>query len=283
MIIDSHCHAWARWPYQPAVPDDDSRGIAEQLIFEMDANGVDQAAVVCAGIDRNPNNNDYVGEAVARYPERLHQIADLDCSWSSTYHTPGAGERLRQLSDTRDIKGFTHYVEGDDDGWLVSEEGMAMFGVAAERRLIASIAASPRWQPSLRHVAERYPDLPILCHHLAGVRATDPMPNDGLAQVLASAGHPNILIKVSGFYYASHRDYDYPFHDVSWIVRTLYEHFGPHRLCWGSDYPVVRRFTTYRQAIEVLRTHCAFIPDADKALILGATLAKLLEGERPCR
>jgi predicted TIM-barrel fold metal-dependent hydrolase len=262
------------------VPDDESRAAAEQLIFEMDANGVDEAAVVCAGINRNPDNNDYVAEAVTRHPNRLHQIADLDCSWSPTYHTPGAGDRLRELCDSRPIKGFTHYVKGDDDGWLVSEEGMAMFGVAAERGLIASVAASPAWQSSLRRVAERYPELPILCHHLAGVRTTSESFERDMAEVLASARHPSICVKVSGFYYASHSDYDYPFHDVGWIVRTLYEHFGPHRLCWGSDYPVVRRFTTYRQAIEVLRTHCPFIPDADKDLILGGTLRRLLRGER---
>ena len=30
-VIDSHCHAWPRWPYQPAVPDDSSRGSMEML------------------------------------------------------------------------------------------------------------------------------------------------------------------------------------------------------------------------------------------------------------
>ena len=36
MIIDSHTHAWPRWPYQPPVPDDESRGKIEQLLHEMD-------------------------------------------------------------------------------------------------------------------------------------------------------------------------------------------------------------------------------------------------------
>ena len=57
MIIDSHCHAWTRWPYQPPVPDDEYRGKIEQLIHEMDLNSVDQAVLVCAQIDYNPENN----------------------------------------------------------------------------------------------------------------------------------------------------------------------------------------------------------------------------------
>ena len=36
MILDSHTHAWPRWPYQPPVPDDESRGKVEQLLHEMD-------------------------------------------------------------------------------------------------------------------------------------------------------------------------------------------------------------------------------------------------------
>ena len=54
MIIDSHCHAWATWPYKPPVPDPESRGRVEQLLHEMDVNGVDQAVIVCAQIDHNP-------------------------------------------------------------------------------------------------------------------------------------------------------------------------------------------------------------------------------------
>src|SRR3954451_15441636 len=109
MIIDGHCHAWSIWPYQPPVPDPQSRGTVEQWLWEMDQNGVDQAAIVCANIDDNPDNNEYVAAAVARHPRRLHQFADLDCRWSATYHTDGAADRLRRLADTMPIKGITHY------------------------------------------------------------------------------------------------------------------------------------------------------------------------------
>ena len=56
MIIDSHTHAWEFWPYEPPVPDHGSRGRPEQLLWEMDRNGVDQSVLVCARIDYNPGN-----------------------------------------------------------------------------------------------------------------------------------------------------------------------------------------------------------------------------------
>lgn len=275
-VIDSHCHAWTYWPYDPPVPDPEQRGRVEQLLNEMDLHGVDRAVVVCAQIEHNPENNSYIAEQTARYPDRLYQFADVDSSWSSSYHRPGAAGRLRAIAERWPIKGFTHYLAEDDGSWLYSEEGQAFFAVAEERRLIASIACAPHHQPAIRRVAERFPSVPILIHHLGHAHAAEPPPHAELKQVLASARLPNIYIKLSGFAYSAHVRWDYPYSDTHWVIRAEYEHYGPYRMCWGSDYPVVHFYMTYRQALEAFRTHCTFVPEADKAWILGGTLEKLL-------
>lgn len=278
MIVDSHCHAWTYWPYQPEVPDPESRGLVEQLLHEMDRHGVDRAAVVCAQIEHNPENNAYIADAVQRYPDRLYQLADVDSSWSDTYHTPGAADRLRSVAERWPIKGFTHYFKGEDDGaWLLSEDGLAFFQVAEEKRLIASLACRPHHHKFIRQIAQRFPSVPILIHHLGSVKVAAP-PEEGLNEVLASAAVPNIYIKLSGFYYGtSGPAWDFPYRDTHAIVRAEYEHFGGGRMCWGSDYPVVRKAMTYEQAIEAFRTHCDFIDEADHPAILGETLYGLLE------
>ena len=276
MIIDSHCHAWPLWPYQPPVPDDTTRGIAAQLIHEMDLRGVAQATIVSAQIERNPHNNAYVAEQVARFPTRLHQFADVDSSWSKTYHTAGAAHRLHDAAEAWPIKGFTHYLKFEDDAaWLYSEDGLAFFAAAASRLLIASIAAYPHHQKALRKVAQRFPMMPILCHHLGVVRA-DAKPEDGLNEVLESAKLPNVFIKLSGFAYCAKVPWEYPYLDTHPVVRAIYESYGSQRLCWGSDYPVVRSFMTYQQSLEAFRTHCTFVPAAEKPAILGDNLARLL-------
>jgi L-fuconolactonase len=282
MIIDSHCHAWPRWPYEPPVPDPASRGTVEQLLFEMDRYGVDQAVLVCARIEHNADNNDYGAECVRRFPDRLHQFADVDCSWTDTYHTPGAAERLEETVRRHRPKGFTHYFRSDDDGsWLLSDEGLRFIAKAAEHHQIASFAIPPRLQAILRQVAERHPTVPFLCHHLGGARAAEPPPYPLFKEILASARLPNIHVKVSGFGYASTVGYEYPYSDCAWIVRGLYEHFGPDRLCWGSDYPPVRWYMTYQQALEAFRSHCGFIPEEHKRRILGDNLAGLLRDAGP--
>ena len=280
-VIDSHCHAWTYWPYTPPVPDPEHRGRIEQLLYEMDVNGVSEAVIICAQIEHNPENNDYIAQQARKYVGRIHPFADVDSLWSPTYHQPGSADRLRQIAERWPIKGFTHYLAADDQGeWLWSPEGNAFFGTAAELGLIASIACRPHQQPAIRKVAERFPEMPILIHHLGMVSADEEPPHAGLKQVLDSSRLPNICIKLSGFAYAAQRKFDYPYPDVHWLVRAEYEHFGAHRMCWGSDYPVVRFFMTYRQALEAFRTHCSFVPDADKELILGGTLDRLLSCAR---
>jgi predicted TIM-barrel fold metal-dependent hydrolase len=115
--------------------------------------------------------------------------------------------------------------------------------------------------------------VPILCHHL-GFPGLGHAGN--LAQVLASARLPNIYIKVSGFAYAAPAGGEYPYPAVLPTVRTLYEAYGARRLCWGSDYPVVRYYMTYRQSLKVFRTHCTFVSEEDKGWILGKSLSQLL-------
>lgn len=280
MILDSHCHAWERWPYEPPVPDFESRARVEQLLFEMDRNGVARAVVICAQIAHNPDNNAYVMAAAERHGDRLVPFADVDSRWSPSYHQPGAAERLEAACARWNLKGFTHYLKEDDDGsWLLSDDGRRLFEVARQRRLIASLATVPQQMPAIQQLAAAFPEVPILCHHL-GLLGPRTGGIKGAAQmVLAAAAQPNVFIKVSGFgnVAAAHEEYPYP--ELRWIVRTLREFYGPERLLWGSDDPVSRRYMTYRQTLDVVRRHSG-LPASEVGAILGSNLERLLDGRR---
>lgn len=284
-MLDSHTHAWRRWPYAPLVPDEDSRGTIGQLLYQLDLHGTTQAVVACAAITNNADNLDYVTSASDRYPGRLHILADLDCAWSPSYHTPGSADRLAELDERYELLGFTHYTKRHNDGWFATREADRLFRVAAQRGLIVSLAASPAWSDDVRRLAMRHPGVPVLWHHLGGVSAGDAPGSPGLARVLAAAEAPSIMIKVSGFPYCSVRGWDHPWPDAIAVCRRIYEVFGPERLCWGSDFPAGTRYGTYTQALEAVRTHCDFLSAADLRLILGGNLRKLIErraaGTRP--
>jgi L-fuconolactonase len=276
MILDSHCHVWARWPYQPAVPDPETRASPGQLLYEMDQHGVDRAVLIAAGLGGNPDNNAFVVAAAAAHPGRFVPFADIDSRWTPTYRQPGAAARLAEAADRWNLAGFTHYLDEADDGaWMLGDEGRRFFGLAESRRLIASLSIVPAQMPAVAALAEAHPRLRIHCHHLGFLGPRSAATKDGPQRVLAAARHPNIAIKISGFGNVAAPGMDYPYPDLTWIVGALHAVYGPWRLSWGSDYPVSRRHMTYRQTLDMLRRHCR-LPEESVDIILGPSFARAL-------
>jgi predicted TIM-barrel fold metal-dependent hydrolase len=160
---------------------------------------------------------------------------------------------------------------------MTTPDGLDFFRVASEAGMVASIACYPNHQGALRKVAERFPEVPILCHHMSSLKVSEPSPQENLKNVLASSALPNMYLKLSGFAYLSDPDrrWEYPYHETHPIFEACYEHFGT-RMTWGSDFPVVNAFMTYQQSLEAFRRHCDFVSDGDKDAILGGTLQMLL-------
>lgn len=284
MIFDAHCHAWRRWPYDRWVPDPDTRGSIEALLYEMDTHGVDAATVVCARIGGgmggdgfiNEDNNDYVTAFARSHPDRIQALVDVDCSWRHEYHTSGGADRLRAELDRTGARGFTHYFGPVNDGWLRSDLGRDFFRAAAERGAVASLSIRTPWFEDLADIAAAFPSVPILVHHMSHPRRDSAKYESDTAALCALARHPSIGVKVSGFNYNSTKKWDFPYPQAQLLLRRIHEAFGPGRLYWGSDFPASRDMLTYTQAIEVVRTHCGDLGEGDVALILGGNLARLL-------
>ena len=276
-IVDSHVHVWPRWPHQPPVPDPSTRASIEHLVYEMDANGVDQAVLAAARLEGQADNNDYVAAAVERYPGRFHHFADVDCVWSPEHHRPGAAARLRALAERYPIVGVSHYPGRENDGWLLSPDGLEFFAEAARLGLIVALAANPAWQEDVRTVARALPDLQIVLHHLGLVLLWKDGVADGLQRVLPAADLTNVTVKVTGFFYGQDRPWEYPLLGAVDVVRQFYDSWGPCRLMWGSESPNFRGSLSYRQSLEIVRTHCSFIPSAEMDLVLGGNLYALLD------
>lgn len=279
MIVDAHCHAWRHWPYQPAVPDPESRGRVEQLLFEMDSAGVDRAIIICAGIDHNPENNGDVATDIAPYGNRLVMFADVDSRWTATYHQTGAAQRLAAIADRFGLRGFTHYLREDsheDAAWFLSREGDVFLRVAEERRLILSLACAPHQLQTIGMAADRHPNLVILLHHMARVRDRSVSEPSGLSELVDIARCPNVVVKISGFGYAARQGVEYPYDELGPIVRTIADVFGSQRMVWGSDYPVSRRYMTYPQTLQCVRRQCGFMDETEARDVFGGTMERLL-------
>ncbi|MET0427414.1 MAG: amidohydrolase family protein, partial [Microvirga sp.] len=215
--------------------------------------------------------------------DRFVMFADVDSRWTATHHSPGAAGRLGVLSDRYDLRGLTHYLREDaaeQGGWLLSPDGTAFMEEIGRRRLILSLACAPHQMPAIAALADRHPRVPILLHHMARVR-DEPPGRSGVLDLLGVARCGNVFVKMSGFGYAAGTGSAYPYDDLAWIVRIIAEAFGASRMVWGSDYPVSRRYMTYRQTLECLRRQCRFMSSEDIDAVLGGTMQRLLDAAGP--
>ena len=285
LIIDSHCHSWKYWPYQQKnnhepnqmpVPNPETWGNIDQLKYEMKINKIDYATIVSAQIWNNTDNNEYVNESI-KHQKKLFQFIDFDSYWSDTYQTNGALDRLEKIKMSKNLIGITQYLGEDDGKWLVSTEGRKLFQAINEKKMIVSISCNPRHIKNIRKLAEIFPKMPILLHHMGGMKSSS-MNKVENNEVLESSKFKNIFLKFSGYNYVLGEDrrWDFPYNDALWVYKEAYQKFGSN-MVWGSDFPVVKFSSTYKQAFEVFNKYCDFMSENDKNLIQGNNLAKLIK------
>jgi predicted TIM-barrel fold metal-dependent hydrolase len=276
VIIDAHAHVWRRWPFG-AVPGEVGRGSFGELVALLDASHVDKAVLVSANIEGNHDNNHYGAEAVASHPDRFIQMADIDSRWSAHYHIGGASDRLHRLVDAFDPVGVSHYLASDNDGWLTSAEGLAFFSSVSAYRLLVSLAAPPPWFADVRVLARTFPGTTFLVNHLGLVTLYGGGATAALSMVVDHENLPNLLVKVSGYYYGQDPPPGgFPFADRMDIVRAFYESWGPRRMVWASDFPSSLAHMSYGESLDVLREHAPFIEPKDLICVLGGTLEDVL-------
>ena len=192
-------------------------------------------------------------------------MADLDCTWSTTYHRPGSAGRLRALDDRYELVGFTHYLKERNDGWLLSAEADAVFAVASERGLMASLAVGPAWQADLRVIARRHEDVPVLCHHLGDLRAGDDAGLGELSRLRRRTEHLRQGIRLP---LRVRAQLGPPLAGrARGTCAGVFDAYGPRRAsCWGSDFPASRAVLHVRQSLEAVRAHCRFLTAEDLSL-----------------
>ena len=282
-----HCHVWATWPYSPRVPYPRTRGSVERLLGELNENGVDRALIVCAAIsfevsNANADNNDYVRRARAPRADHFDYVVDVDSNWSIQHHHPGARERLdEQPARTMSAVGITHNLTEANDGWLQTGVALEFFAAFAECRLLASMSPPPSHWTDLAARAAGLPSVQFLLHHLGWVKVGSVETSTRLSSRLAASNQPNICIKISGVHCASARFGYFPVPDTAEILGQLVATLGARRLPMGSDFPASVGTVTYSQPLGVPRTLLPAFTAADRALLMGGNLARIIDETRP--
>lgn len=280
-MIDAHQHFWAtsRDDYGWLVPDDE--------VLYRDFGPADLAPLIAeSGITRTVLVQAAATVAETKYlldiAKATEWIAGV-VGWVSLAD-PGVGATLDQLTARPGLLGVRPMIQDlPDDEWMLQPAVGHGLEALAARDLTFDALVLPRHLGRLLTLCKRHPALRVVVDHAAKpeIRSGG---FEGWARDLARiATGTSAFCKISGL--ATEASKGWRTDDLRPYVDWLIDRFGPDRLMWGSDWPVVQLaggFARWRDATcELLQE----LTDDERAAILGKTAARFyrLDAETPSR
>lgn len=272
MIVDAHQHFWQIDKGMHGWIDDSISGIRRDYLPKHLAPylahfGIDKTILVQAAEDLADNsfmdglaqNADFIGGIVAW----------LDLSASN------AADILHDLAQNPLIKGVRPVLQGiEDSTWILQPAVLDNLRLLPGNGLRFDALVQPRHLTAIDTLATSIPDLPIVIDHAAKpvIRGGTALDRDWLDGMARLARHPQMHCKISGL--ATEFGPGWSAESLRPVVQHLLECFGPARLMWGSDWPVLELDGSYPQWFTCLKTMIADLNTAEQADILGGTATR---------
>ena len=126
---------------------------------------------------------------------------------------------------------------------------------------------------------ERYPDAQVvLTHGFDWMRFLDGKKLSIPKEVYEAApcDHPNFFVQFLPAVFLG-KVYDYPMLEMKPTLEDMVRYIGIDRLLWGTDIPILMRYTTYLQSLDQIRFHCEDIFGVEGLdRVMGENMGRLM-------
>lgn len=191
--------------------------------------------------------------------------------------------RIEALAGRPLLVGLRPMVQDiSDDDWLLGSALEPLLAAMARHGLVFDALVLPRHLPRLLRVVSRHPDLEFVLDHCGKPQLKDGEIASWQSDIARLAERPNIVCKLSGL--VTEAPPDWQLSDLRQAADHVVKCFGPRRLLWGSDWPVVNLAGGYAKWFAAAETLLADLSPDEKADILGGNAARIylsLRGRRP--
>ncbi|MEO5773597.1 MAG: amidohydrolase family protein [Sphingomicrobium sp.] len=268
MLIDAHQHYWRigqnghEWPtadlariYRDFGPQDwadaaGSVGVSGSVLVQSQPCDADTDWLLALA-DAAPSVKAVVGWAELKAPDARDRIATLAAHPKLT----GLRPMLQNLPE---------------DDWIADPALDPAIAAMVSHGLRFDALVFTRHLPHLRVFAKRWPELPIVIDHGAKPPIAEEQLDPWREEMARLAELPNVTCKLSGLFTemapAQSRGELKPY------VEHLADTFGPDRLMWGSDWPVILLAGDYSEWFELTGELTGF-DEAGRAALFGGTAA----------
>lgn len=269
MIIDSHQHFWKlsrgdyHWLTSELAPLYRDYGPAD-LEPILKSNGVVGTVLVQAAATEA--ESDYMMELAAEHSFILGVVGWVEMS------APDSSERIKGLLSRSHgkLKAIRPMIqEIEDPNWILSPDLDHAFQTLADLGLCFEALVFPKHLPNLNKRIAKHPGLRVVIDHGAKPEiASGEIQSwaDDMAQI---ASKPNTYCKMSGL--VTEADEDWQVDDLAPFVITILRLFGPERVMWGSDWPVLSLASDYSTWLRTAESFCEQFSTAERDRIFSGT------------
>lgn len=269
VLIDAHVHFWrighndCAWPppalaaiHRDFLPDDwalagPACGVNAAIAVQSQASGRDTAWLL----------------ELARDDPRIVGVV----GWTDLA-APDAADHIAALSSHPKLCGLRPMLQDlPDDDWILQPALAPAIDAMVAHDLGFDALVQPRHLSPLRRFAQRHPALRIVIDHAAKPGIAHTVLDPWRAQMAALAELPNVACKLSGLVTETGGRTDAEM--LQPYVGHLLETFGPQRLLWGSDWPVLNLACDYAAWLRMADALTG-LAGAEKAAVFGGNAAR---------
>ena len=236
MIVDAHHHLWQIGRNGHEWPTSDMDAIHrdfEPADLTSVLEGTEVTATVLVQSQPSDLDTDWMLHVAANNILIKGVVGWTDLS------APDAPARIEAMAKRPKFKGLRPMLQGlPQDDWILRQEVRPALAAMIDHGLSFDALVFTRHLPSIVTLAQALPALSIVIDHGAkppfAAPQNMPLWREGINR---AAQCPNIACKLSGLFTELAPGQDTA--DVIPVVDHLFASFGPDRLMWGSDWPVV--------------------------------------------
>lgn len=270
MRIDAHQHYWQlgrsdyAWMQAPhaAIKRD---FLPSDMAPLLKAAGVDGTVLVQA--DATARETNFLLEIGAAAPTVLGIVGWVD------FTARDAVAQVEYRAGQGKMRGLRPMLEFiSDPEWILRSEFKPVLRAMVQHGLSFDALIHPQHLPALETLVQRHPDLPVVIDH--GAKPKLEAWRDNTAAFAAwrddmrkLARHPQVYCKLSGL--LTEAGAGWRADDLLPAMRSLIDLFGPARLIWGSDWPVMTLAGEYAQWLSLSELALSGLTADERALIFG--------------
>ncbi|WKK57800.1 amidohydrolase [Sphingobacterium sp. BN32] len=268
MKIDSHIHFWKYHPIKDAWITDEmevlkSDYMPDDLLHQMNDAGIEQGILVQA--DQSEKENYFLLTLAKQHPSFVAVVGWVD------FRSNNIEERLAFYAEDNLMKGFRHIVQSEPDlNFLLKPSFMNGIALLKKYNFTYDVLIYPKHLEIALEFCKTFSDQKLIIDHIGKPDIKNRNFTDWKKEISEFKSMDHVGCKLAGL--VTEADWNrWQVDDFKEVIDFCLSVFGPHRMMFGSDWPVCKLGGSYAEVCAIVEQHISKLTEVEQAAIWGNT------------